>query len=92
MTRRIDFDDWQRLRAMIITAQTYVLAERDDPTSEQLSARFAERPAEGRPLHSHKPRSDEEWRAIEDGVRALLGARRKSGRWRQTAPRRVVIG
>ena len=92
MTRRVDFNEWQHVRATIAAAQTRILAGAEVPATERLSELPAGRPAEGRPLHSHRPRSDEEWKAIEDGVRALLAARRSSGRWRQTAPRRVVIG
>jgi hypothetical protein len=92
MTRRVDFNEWQRMRATIATIQTRILVGAEAPATERLSEPPAGRPAEGRPLHSHRPRSDEEWKAIEDGVRALLGAREHSGRWRQTAPRRVVIG
>jgi|WetSurMetagenome_2_1015567.scaffolds.fasta_scaffold172951_2 hypothetical protein len=92
MTRRVDFDEWQRMRATIAATQTRILVGAEAPATERLAELPAGRPAEGRPLHSHRPRSDEEWMAIEDGVRALLAARVSSGRWRQTAPRRVVIG
>jgi hypothetical protein len=83
MTRRIDFRDWLRVRATIGATQTEILVRERGP---------AEPRAEGRPLHSHRPRSDEEWNAIADGVRALLAERVSSGRWKWVERRRVVIG
>jgi hypothetical protein len=91
MVRRIDFNDWQRVRSSIETTQTRILAREERPEPERLSARPAGRPAEGRPLHSHKPRSDEEWRAVGDWVRALLAERESSGRWTWVGPRRVIV-
>jgi hypothetical protein len=61
------------------------------PRVKRNSRRPAEWPAGCRPLHSHKPRSDEEWAAIEDGVRALLAERKRSGRWRWVGSRRVIV-
>jgi hypothetical protein len=91
MMRRIDFNDWQRVRSAIEANQTRILAREERPEPVRLSALPAGRPAEGRPLHSHKPRSDEEWQAIEDGVRALLAEREHSGRWTWVGPRRVTV-
>lgn len=76
--RRVDFNDWQRTREAMRATQTGILARQ-------------ERPAGCRPLHSHKPRSDEEWAAIEEGVRALLAERERSGRWRWVGSRRVIV-
>jgi hypothetical protein len=92
MTRRVDFNEWQHMRATIAATQTRILVGTEAPATERLSELPAGRPAEGRPLHSHRPRSDEEWKAIEDGVRALLAARRSSGRWRHTTRRQIAIG
>jgi hypothetical protein len=78
MTRRVNFSDWQRTREAMRATQTGILARQ-------------QRPAEFRPLHSHKPRSDEEWAAIGDGVRALLAERVRSGRWRWVGSRRVIV-
>jgi hypothetical protein len=83
MTRRVDFNDWQRKREAMAATQTEILARFES------SADGA--PAECRPLHSHKPRSDEEWAALAEGVRALLAERERSGRWRWVGPRRVII-
>ena len=92
MTRRVDFGDWQRVRAAIGATQTRILARQEEPAEGRpAETRTAERPAEGRPLHSHKPRSDEEWVAIEDGVRALLAERESSGRWTWVGPRCVIV-
>jgi hypothetical protein len=102
MTRRIDFGDWQRVRRAVITTQTRILAPMEEglvvsvtglprTDAQRPAGPTLERPAEGRPLHSHKPRSDDEWGALADGVRALLAERASSGRWRWAGPRRVVI-
>jgi hypothetical protein len=78
MSRRVDFSDWQRAREAMRATQTEILARQ-------------KRPVKCRPLHSHKPRTDEEWAAIEDGVRALLAERERSGRWTWVGSRRVII-
>jgi hypothetical protein len=88
VTRRVDFHDWQRVRAAITATQTRSLAATEDPEHRPADACHpagprAERPAEGRPLHSHKPRSDDEWAALEDGVRALLAELESTGRLRR---------
>jgi hypothetical protein len=92
MTRRVDFDEWQRVRAAIETTQTRILAVEEGPRAERLSGQTGGRPTEGRPLHSHRPRSDEEWQALEEGVRGLMTERESSGRWTQVGSRRVAIG
>lgn len=47
--------------------------------------------AEHRGPRTHPPRSEEEWRAILDGVRAERRRREAGGRWTWVGPRRVVI-
>ena len=105
MTRRIDFREWQRARDAMNTTQTLILAREQRPAGSVPGPRSADacrpegpraglyvgRPSEGRPLRSHKPRSDDEWSAIADGVRALLAQRVHSGRWRWSGPRRLVV-
>ncbi len=78
MNRRVDFGEWQRVRNRINAPQAAILA-RDD------------RPAGLGTLRSHRPRSDDEWQAIADGVRALLAERVTSGRWVWTGRRRLTI-
>lgn len=41
---------------------------------------------------THRPRSEEEWRAITDGARAELRRREVSGRWTWVDARRMVVG
>ena len=96
MTRRFDFEEWQGIRGGMRAVQAAGLVEAGPSASAIRSAPAGLRPKDDqtirpRPLHSHRPRGDEEWRAIADGVRALLAERVASGRWVWTGPRRLMI-
>jgi hypothetical protein len=88
MSRRVDLDDWQRVRERIRPVQLAILT-RDSPSTGP-SARD-EAPPGPRTLRSHGPRTEDEWRAITEGVRALLAERVDSGRWTWRGPRHLTI-
>ena len=90
MTRHVEWDDWQRVRHRIRPIQTAVLT-REEPLPTPDAPEQDDRPPVPRPLRSHRPRSDGEWQAIAEGVRALLGERVRSGEWVWTGPRRLTV-
>lgn len=54
-------------------------------------ARQMELLGERRGPRTHRPRSEDEWAAIVDGVRAELRRREAGGRWTWVGLRRVVV-
>jgi len=88
MRRSLDFDQWQELRRRILPLQVAILG-RDGPPSDLEPP--PQRPEVPRPLRSHRPRTDDEWDAVADGVRAVLAARVASGEWVWSGPRRLTI-
>jgi hypothetical protein len=78
MSRRVDLDGWQHVRDRIRPVQLAILTRDFRPTGP-------------RTLHSHRPRTEEEWQAITDGVRALLDERVDSDRWTWRGPRNLTI-
>jgi hypothetical protein len=81
VTRHLDFTEWQKVRRQSLPQQVAILAGDARPAGPG--------PA---PLRSHARRSEAEWQAIADGVRALLAQRVSSGSWTWTGPRRVEVG
>ena len=88
MSRRVDYDDWQHVRNRIRPVQLAILT-RDSPLPGPCARDDA--PTGPRTLHSHRPRTDDEWQAITEGVRALLDERVASGRWTWRGPRHLTI-
>ncbi len=88
MSRRVDLDDWQHVRDRIRPMQLAILTRDFRPTG---SSAQNDAPADPRTLRTHRPRTDEEWQAITDGVRALLVERVHSGRWTWRDPRHLTI-
>lgn len=54
-------------------------------------ARQLELLGERRGPRTHRPRSDDDWDAIADGVRAELRRREAGGRWTWVEQRRMVV-
>lgn len=88
MSRRVDLDDWQHVRDRIRPVQLAILTRDFRPTDPSAQK---DAPAGPRTLRTHRPRTDEEWQAITDGVRALLVERVHSGRWTWRGPRHLTI-
>jgi hypothetical protein len=88
VSRRVDYDDWQHVRDRIRPVQLAILTRDSQPPRP--SARD-EAPPGSQALRSHRPRTEDEWQAITDGVQALLHERVDSGRWTWRGPRHLTI-
>lgn len=75
----IDYRVWREDRRRLLSRQLELLTgraqDRSDPHRPQI----------------HRPRSEDHWSAVADGVRAEFERREASGRWAWLERRRLVI-
>ena len=88
VSRRVDLVDWQHVRDRIRPVQLTILTRDSPPTGPSAQDQA---PTGPRTLRSHRPRTDENWWGITEGVRALLAERVASGTWTWKGPRHLVI-